>query len=129
MLPVVYRLWASLRLGHFREGVEEWLPKSVFSLGNGLSSVDAWFSTALVLRRFFRGLVVTSYMSWSLMSSSLLTLWTGLFWIALWGGWDCLTVFVGRIFLFIVGFGSGLSLLRGLANLGVGTVVFPRVVL
>ena len=41
--PVVYRLWASLRLGHLREWVEVWLPKSVFSLGNGLSSVEAWF--------------------------------------------------------------------------------------
>ena len=30
VLPVVYRLWASLRLGHLREWVEEWLPKSVF---------------------------------------------------------------------------------------------------
>ena len=30
-----------------REWVEEWLPKSVYSLGNGLSSVEAWFSTAL----------------------------------------------------------------------------------
>ena len=101
----------------------------MFSLGNGLSSVEAWFSTALVLRRFFRGLVVTSYMSWSLMSSSLLTLWTGLFWIALWGGWDCLTVFVGRIFLFIVGFVSGPSSLLVLESLGVKMVLFPRVVL
>ena len=47
MLPVVCRLWASLRLGHLREWVEVWLPKSVFSLGNGLSSVEAWFATAL----------------------------------------------------------------------------------
>ena len=30
-----------------REWIEGWLPKSVFSLGNGLSSVEAWFSTAL----------------------------------------------------------------------------------
>ena len=35
VLPVVYRLWASLRLGHLREWVEGWLPKSVYSLGNG----------------------------------------------------------------------------------------------
>ena len=26
VLPVVYRLWASLRLGHLREWVEGWLP-------------------------------------------------------------------------------------------------------
>ena len=86
MLPVVYRLWASLRLGHLREGCEGWLPKSVFSLGNGLSSVEAWFSTALDIEEVLSGLVGTSCMSWLLMSSSLLILWTGLFWIALWGG-------------------------------------------
>ena len=40
-------LWASLRLGHLREWVEGWLPESVFSLGNGLSSVEACFATAL----------------------------------------------------------------------------------
>ena len=44
VLPVVYRLWASLRLGHLKHGR---VPKSVFSLGNGVSSVEAWFSTAL----------------------------------------------------------------------------------
>ena len=32
-----------LRLGHLREWVDGWLPKSVFSLGSGLSSVEAWF--------------------------------------------------------------------------------------
>ena len=47
VLPGVYRLWASLRLGHLQEWVEGWLPVSVFSLGNGLSSTEAWFATAL----------------------------------------------------------------------------------
>ena len=47
VLPVIYRLWASLRLGHLRDWVEGWLPESVFSLGKGLSSVEAWFATAL----------------------------------------------------------------------------------
>ena len=55
MLPVVYRLWASLRLGHLREWVEGWLPKSVYSLGKGLSSVDAWFSTALDIEEVLSG--------------------------------------------------------------------------
>ena len=49
------RLWASLRLGHLREWVEGWLPKSVFSLGNGLSSVEAWFSTALDIEEVLSG--------------------------------------------------------------------------
>ena len=44
VLPVVCRLWASLRLRHLREWVVGWLSKSVFSLGSGLSSVEAWFS-------------------------------------------------------------------------------------
>ena len=55
VLPVVYRLWASLRLGHLREWVEEWFPKSVFSLGNGLSPVEAWFSTALDIEEVLSG--------------------------------------------------------------------------
>ena len=55
VLPVVYRLWASLRLGHLREWVEGWLPQSVYRLGNGLSSVEAWFSTALDIEEVFSG--------------------------------------------------------------------------
>ena len=55
VLPVVYRLWASLRLGHLRELVEGWLRKSVFSLGNGLYSVEAWFSTALHIEEVLSG--------------------------------------------------------------------------
>ena len=47
VLTVVYRLWASLRLGHLREWVEGLFSKSVYSLRNGLSSVEAWFSPAL----------------------------------------------------------------------------------
>ena len=54
VLPVVYRLWASPRLGHLREWVEG-LPESVYSLGNGLSSVEAWFSTALDVEEVLSG--------------------------------------------------------------------------
>ena len=31
----------------YKEWVQGWVPKSVFSLGNGVSSVEAWFSTVL----------------------------------------------------------------------------------
>ena len=55
VLLVVYRLWASLRLGHLRDWVEGWLPESVFSLCNGLSSVDAWFATALDIEEVLSG--------------------------------------------------------------------------
>ena len=37
----------SLRLGHLKDWVLGWAPRSVYSLGSGLSSVEAWFSTAL----------------------------------------------------------------------------------
>ena len=55
VLPVVYRLWASFRLGHLREWVEGWLPGSVYSLGNSLSAVEAWFSTALDIEEVLSG--------------------------------------------------------------------------
>ena len=42
VLPVVYRLWASLGLGHLKDWVQLRVPQSVFSL-----SVEAWFSTAV----------------------------------------------------------------------------------
>ena len=56
VLPVACRLWASLRLGHLRGWVEGWLPKSVYSLGNGLSSVEALLSTALDIEEVLSGI-------------------------------------------------------------------------
>ena len=46
VLPVVYRLWASVRLAHLKEWFYSWDPDSVFSAGKGVSSVDAWYATA-----------------------------------------------------------------------------------
>ena len=47
VLPVVKRLWASLRLSHLEYWVKGFVPETVFSVGKGVSSVGAWFSTAL----------------------------------------------------------------------------------
>ena len=47
VLPVVYRLWASVRLAHLKEWFYSWVPDSVFSAGKGVSSVDAWYSTSI----------------------------------------------------------------------------------
>ena len=126
VLPVVYRLWASLRLGYLREWVEGWLSESVFSFGNGLSSVEAWFTLRWMLRRFLPGLVGISCMSWSLVLSNLLTRWTGPFWIALLDVWVCLAGFKGLILHFVARFVSGSSLLLALGSHGVGMVVFPK---
>ena len=87
----------------FGSGLKGWLPQSVFSLGNGLSSVEAWFSTALDIEEVLQ--------------------LTGPFWIALWGGFE------GLIFLIIIRFVSGFSLRLVLENPGVGMVVFLKVVL
>ena len=35
VLPIAYRLWASVRLQHLQEWFESWVPKSVFSAGGG----------------------------------------------------------------------------------------------
>ena len=48
VLPVLKKLWASLRLGHLREWVEGWLPQSVYT-------VEAWFSTALDIEDVLSG--------------------------------------------------------------------------
>ena len=47
VLPVVHRLWASVRLVHLQEWFHSWVPDSVFSAGKGVSSVDAWYATSI----------------------------------------------------------------------------------
>ena len=47
VLPVVHRLWASIRLAHLRKWSHSRVSDSVFSAGNGVSSVGAWYATSL----------------------------------------------------------------------------------
>ena len=42
--------------GHLREWVLGWVPQSVYSFGNGLSSVEAWYSTALDVEEVLAGI-------------------------------------------------------------------------
>ena len=55
VLPIAYRLWASVRLVHLKEWFQSWVPASVFSAGGGRSSVEAWYSTALDLEESLSG--------------------------------------------------------------------------
>ena len=48
VLPIAYRLWASVRLQHLQRWFGSWVPWSVFSAGGGRSSVEVWYSAALV---------------------------------------------------------------------------------
>ena len=47
VLPVVYRLWASVRLARIQDWFHSWVPDSVCSAGKGVSSVDAWCATTV----------------------------------------------------------------------------------
>ena len=47
VLPIVYRIWASARVGQLDGWFRSWVPDSVFSAGGGRGSVEAWFSSAL----------------------------------------------------------------------------------
>ena len=42
VLPVVYRIWASVRSVCIQDWFYSWVSDSVFSAGKGVSSVDAW---------------------------------------------------------------------------------------
>ena len=54
----MYGLWflgIGLRHSHLKECFQGWVPQSVFSLGNGLSWIEAWFSTALEIEEVLAG--------------------------------------------------------------------------
>ena len=55
VLPVVYRIWASVRLRHLDSWLQSWAPASVFSAGDGRSSVEAWYTSALDIEEVLSG--------------------------------------------------------------------------
>ena len=57
VLPVAYRLWASVRLGHLKEWFQSWVPASVFSAGEGRRADEAWYSNALDLEESLSGVL------------------------------------------------------------------------
>ena len=44
VLPVVYRTWASARIGQLEDWFRSWVPGSVFSAGGLLLDIDEVFS-------------------------------------------------------------------------------------
>ena len=57
MLPVVYRIWASVGMLQLEDWFRSWVLDSVFSAGGGRSSVEAWFSSALDIEEVLSGVV------------------------------------------------------------------------
>ena len=55
VLPVVYRVWASTRMGQLRDWFISWVPDSVFSAGGGRGSVEAWYTSSLDIEEVLAG--------------------------------------------------------------------------
>ena len=55
VLPVVYRTWASARMGQLDGWFRSWVLDSVFSAGGGRGSADAWYATALDIEEVLTG--------------------------------------------------------------------------
>ena len=70
VLPIVYRIWASARMGQLDCWFQSWVPQSVFSAGGGRGSVRPGIPLLLILRRFFQMLLIPMFIFLLLMSSS-----------------------------------------------------------
>ena len=55
VLPIVYRTWASARMGQLVGWFRSWVPDSVFSAGCGRGSVEAWYTSALDIEEVLSG--------------------------------------------------------------------------
>ena len=55
VLPVVYRIWASTRMGQLEGWFKSWVPVSVFSAGGGRGSVEAWYTSSLDIEEVLAG--------------------------------------------------------------------------
>ena len=56
VLLVGYRRQASVRLEHFMDWFHSWGPESLYSAGNGQSSVDVWYVTLLDFKESLDGI-------------------------------------------------------------------------
>ena len=55
VLPIVYRICASARMGQLGGWFKSWVPDSVFSAGSGRGSVEAWYTSALDIEEVLTG--------------------------------------------------------------------------
>ena len=55
VVPIVYRIWASARMGQLEEWFKSWVPDSVFSAGGGRGSVEAWYTPSLDVEEVLAG--------------------------------------------------------------------------
>ena len=55
VLPIVYRIWASARMGQLEGWFKSWVPDSVCSAGGGRGSVEAWYTSSLDIDEVLAG--------------------------------------------------------------------------
>ena len=55
VLPIVYRIWASARMGQLDGWFKSWVPDSVFGAGGGRGSVEAWKTSSLDIQGVLAG--------------------------------------------------------------------------
>ena len=60
--PVVYRIWASARMQQLEGWFQSWVPSSVYSAGNGRSSVQLGTLLLLILKRSLLVLLTLMFM-------------------------------------------------------------------
>ena len=80
VLQVVYRIWASARMGQLEDWFRSWVPDSVFSAGVVVGRWRPGILLLLMLRRFLLGLLILIFIYLLLMLSSLLILLIGRSW-------------------------------------------------
>ena len=61
VLPIVYRIWASARMGHLDGWFKSWVPDSVFSAGVVVGRLRLGMPLLLILRRFFLVLLILMF--------------------------------------------------------------------
>ena len=59
VLPVIYRVWASARMGQLEDWFRSWVPESVFSAWGGRGAVEAWYTSSLDVEEVLAGAVDT----------------------------------------------------------------------
>ena len=70
VLPVVYRIWASTRMGQLRDWFKSWVPDSVFSAGGVVDRLRLGKLLLLILRKFLLVLLIPMFIFLLLMSSN-----------------------------------------------------------
>ena len=129
VLPVVYRIWASVSMCQLDGWFKSWVPDSVFSAGVVVGRWRHGIFLLLILRRFLLGLLIPMFIFLLLMFLNPLTRLIGVFWIVSCVVLGFLAGFVMLILSTMLMLGCGLSWHLVLASLGLGMGVFLKVVL